>query len=99
MNGYVVAEKRMMDCICDKFGLPYDMPADVKVADNRILQTEAEQLISPLVDMKWEISTPYELIIEPLHPRVARVLFLERFYELGGKTDEVLCTGIEQVAS
>lgn len=81
-NGYLKAEKTLMLCICEKFGLQKEMPIDVKEADNRILQTEAMQLISPLISGKWEIAEPYDIVIDPYHPRVAKAYFLERFNKL-----------------
>lgn len=94
MKYYRAAELRIMKVIAKKYALPcpslfeHQMPFDVKLADNRILQTEARDICAPLID-DWKIAEPYpDLIVKPVHPRIARQLFMDRFNELTQPTKE-----------
>jgi uncharacterized protein len=78
MGSYLKAEKKIMNSICDKFGMDHNMPAEVKDIDNRILQTEANQLLNAT----WKIAEPYDYTLRPVHPRVARVMFLDLFNKI-----------------
>jgi hypothetical protein len=79
MDGYRSIERGVMNAICDKFHLkPYDIPPNVKLADARMLQTEARDLMYPLID-DWKIADPYDHHVIPVHPRVAEAVFIERF--------------------
>lgn len=46
MPAYREVEDRLMRVICDRFGLPYDCPAEVKAADTRILVDERAALMA-----------------------------------------------------
>lgn len=88
MNPYRDIESKVMTAIMEKFGLPtpdtfspMDMPLAVKEVDNRLLQTEANQLCYPLID-DWKIADPYDMKIYPWHPRVSRIKYLKRFNQL-----------------
>src|ERR1700735_3775209 len=41
-------EKKLQEVMCQKFGLSLEEPKDVKWADNKLLVTEARDLMSPL---------------------------------------------------
>lgn len=74
---YAQIEERLMFTIARKFGLSWPMPEDVSWADTVLLRTEVKEL------MPFEI--PGETLdqLGPIHtPRLAKVLFLERFNEL-----------------
>lgn len=40
LEGYKAAERRVMDAVCDRFGLPREMPAEVHAADSAIIGDE-----------------------------------------------------------
>lgn len=84
--GYKEAEIKVQEAICLRFGLGLEMPADVKVADERALLTEAKQLMEPLVD-GWLIdlaTEPIAVRIGGMQPERAEREFLRLFFSLGG---------------
>lgn len=78
MAPYREAEARLQAAIQARFGLKPEMPAAVKTADNRMLVTEARQLLGgDLVDWHLErFGEPYEMAIEPWSPSKAKLQFL-----------------------
>lgn len=54
-----VMERALLDVICDKLGLPRDMPASVLEADERLLATEARMFLTG--DISWAKAEPYPL--------------------------------------
>ena len=85
MSAYRDAEASVMRAVCAHFGLPSIEPRSVKEADNRMLYTEARDLMAP-VHPKWTwAAEPYpDLEIVGAEPAAAKVMFLERFVELSG---------------
>lgn len=57
LPGYQEAETRLMAAICERFGLPPEMPDEVKDIDNRILVDEREVLMAPST-LDWNLSGP-----------------------------------------
>lgn len=81
-DSYRDVEKQIQSTVYRKFGLPEVEPKEVKIADIRMLATEAKYLMAPLhVDWK-QPAEPYDFEIVPLAPKEAKKLFLERFEEL-----------------
>ena len=79
---YRDVEKKIMDVICDVFGLPHEEPASVKLADARMLATEARDL-TITSGVGWALSQkPYDFHIKPWTPEYARVKFFSRLHEL-----------------
>lgn len=80
---YRDAEKRLMNVICDVFGLEHDEPPVVKEADKRMLATEARDL-TMTQGRGWDHpgAVPYDLHIVPWEPEYARAKFVSRFHEL-----------------
>lgn len=82
--GYDHIEDRLMSAICERFGLPKDQPASVKIADMIMLATEQRDLLcSPPAE--WTQTkgvTPAAWGIVPWFPKHAKNKFLERFYQL-----------------
>lgn len=76
-------EDGVMQAVCDRFGLPYDMPASVKRLDTEILVTEAEQLMQPLhPDWHYRRENGYKGLdrtLYPIGPLLAERMFLRRF--------------------
>ncbi|UCE67361.1 MAG: phosphohydrolase [Candidatus Zixiibacteriota bacterium] len=77
--------KAIRTAILSHFNLPALCPPEVKEADNRMLMTEAEQLMYSTED--WEYSgDPYpDIIIEPWSMVKAEKEFLKRYRYLVGK--------------
>lgn len=89
IRGYSEVEDRIMAAICEAFGLPLDMPPEVKRADNAVLADEAAQIMGP-APATWTLPEPPSgAVIVGLSPAEARAAFLARFNELttGGKHD------------
>lgn len=83
MHEFRAIDERIMDVICEKFGLPLGMPDTVKEADNRIIENERLAL---LVDppLPWTVhGDPYpHLEIEAWNPELAEFKFYTRLQEL-----------------
>lgn len=77
------AERRIMDAVCERFGLPREEPPSVKVADNLLLVTESRDLMSPLhPDWHYCEANGYRALpapIEPWQPGFAERMFLGLF--------------------
>jgi hypothetical protein len=79
-------EENLAAVIARRYGLQPQMPASVKVADGRMLATEAYWLLPGLPqDAKVRTHVPYpDVRPHCMEPREAKRKFLERFRELGG---------------
>jgi hypothetical protein len=87
MPEYAAAEDHLMRVICDRVGLPYECPAEVKEADNRILLDERAALTGrpPLPWHQDEASVqPLGVSIWALSPEAAKIGYLCRLDELLG---------------
>jgi hypothetical protein len=82
LSGYGEAEDAVMRAVCDRFRLPHEVPASVKIADGRILADEAAQnMAAPPV--AWVArGAPLGIQLRYWRPDMAKVIFLERFVEL-----------------
>ena len=86
---YQRLEARVERVICERFGLRWPVPMEVRLIDRRMLVTEARQLSMRQAGEWWNglrYPEPYDLTIEPLSPRQAEADFLERFEVLAGVT-------------
>lgn len=80
---YSDAEEAVMLAVCLRFDLDPEMPASVKVADNRLLSTERRDLLKPLEWNAEEVAyEPLPFVIQPWEPRVARDRFMARYRDL-----------------
>lgn len=73
--------------VYQRFGLPPEIPEEVKCADLVLLATEQRDLMPPHDD-DWAILrgiAPLARSIEPLEPKAARLLFLERYWQIKGE--------------
>lgn len=86
---YRQAEKRLMDIICGVFGLECDEPPSVKLADKRMLATEARDLTMQ-EGRGWALmEQPYDFHVKPWTPEYSRVKFVSRLHELMLKEQEI----------
>ena len=86
MTTYRVAEGWLMRAICERYGLPKEMPRCVMIADKTILATEFRDVTSA-DDPEWireecGIAPVPDFHIEPWLPQTAENRFLARFAEL-----------------
>ncbi len=77
-------DERIMMSICTKFGIPYEMPESVKVADNRIIANERDILLGtpPLPNHDIEGGPLKGIEIEGWLPEKAKKTYFERLQEL-----------------
>lgn len=68
MPDYAAAEDHLMMTICVRFGLPFECPAAVKEADNRILVNERAALMTMPPPLPWSA-------VEDLEPLPVRLRF------------------------
>lgn len=90
LANYRELEDRLMNCIAERFGLPMDMPEEVKSLDGRILVNEREQVMSAPPARGADIDERiHGLVIWGWTPVRAEMEFLARFYHLtrGGLRD------------
>lgn len=79
---YREAEANLMAVICDTFKLSRDEPPSVKLADKRMLATEARDL-TMTEGRGWTTEAePYDFHIKPWTPEYARVRYISRLHEL-----------------
>ena len=81
---YCVIEKRVEKFLCKKFGVPFPMSKEIKVADLRMLATEKEWLL-PNSNLCWKILDgvlPYGIVIDPEEHSLAMEKFINRYNEL-----------------
>jgi hypothetical protein len=88
---YKEIEESILQCIAKKFELSYPMPPSIKVADNAMLNDEGWQLMGDISD--WHVAqgkTKNEtgLIVGCWYPDLAKIEFLQRFYDLFYKRHE-----------
>lgn len=82
LSEYKVIEKAIMEHVCVKFGLPFEMPAEVHEMDMRICLDEREQNMMQ-TDVEWNIKGgPLGVNLKCWFPRRAEYEFLARFREL-----------------
>jgi len=86
MAAYRAAEAAIMLKVCERFGLPAETPADVKVVDEVMLSTEARDIASSRADIRtWRLpEPPLAQTIRAWPWEVAEQRFLTRFVALGG---------------
>lgn len=86
LAGYLEAERRVMEAVCVRFGLPSAEPQGLRHADDLLLATERRDLMAPS-DADWgPLPEPLPERIEPWPATHAEELFLARFSQLCGET-------------
>lgn len=88
---YKAVEARLHADIFSKLGLPPELPPSVKHADLVLLATEQRDLM-PAHDDEWSLIadiTPLAPAIRPRGPKLACLIFMERYLQLtGAKHDQ-----------
>jgi 5'-deoxynucleotidase YfbR-like HD superfamily hydrolase len=81
LEGYDEMEDNLLKVIAEKFKLDEIFNDVVKEADDKVLATEARDLMQ--VDHKtWKLPEPCEFEIKPVGPVASKTMFLKRFKEL-----------------
>jgi uncharacterized protein len=81
---YKKIELRVQGAIFSRFGLPEEMPREVKEAELQVLAAEQAQIMPPGTS-DWAVSAgiePARIVVRHLTPPQARGLFLRRFDEV-----------------
>lgn len=78
LPGYKEAEARVMAAVCDRFGLPYEMPAEVHAADGAIIGDERVNM-APCVAEWYSTGGPLGIRLEYWSPERAESEFLRTF--------------------
>lgn len=84
MESYRIAEDRALDMFANIYGLSRPMPQEVKVADKRMMVTEALRFMNTQ-NLNWlQYGEPYKLSIvgKPMGMKEAEIAFLTRWCEL-----------------
>lgn len=81
MAEYRAAEARIQRAICDKFGLPAEMPAEVHSADQRFVHDERRLLMATTIEDLSEQGYGIK-DLPAITWKQAKKLFLSRFEEL-----------------
>jgi hypothetical protein len=85
LSGYREAEDKIMLAVCERFGLPSEMPYSVKELDNRILLDEqAQNMAAPPVPWTHYADSAIGVNLMFWRPSDARRAFLSDFEDLYG---------------
>lgn len=83
LSGYKEIEANLMRAICARFGLDPVQPESVTEADNRILFTEREALLStPPAAWDFEVTPLPNVDLRCWQPRLAEDIFRDAFHSL-----------------
>jgi len=86
LPGYREIEHRVWIAISARFGITLDVPDQVKEADDRILLTERDEMMSR-TRYSWEqdeLYAPLPVLVTGWHPPEAEQRYLDRLAELTG---------------
>lgn len=88
LAGYRDVEESNWLAIAKRFAIDPVLPQSVKDADARMLLTEQRDLLGRQ-SRPWEdVAPPYDFVITPWSPKVAKAAFLKRFYELATRREK-----------
>ena len=84
---YKALENLIFEVIASKFGLSPEIPEEVKVADKRMLATEARDLFGVDAVKEWNLPfSPFSMTIKPVNQPTAFKMFIEQYKKLTTKT-------------
>ncbi len=75
LTGYSEIEGKVMAAVCQKFGLPPEMPASVKAMDATLLFTEKRDVMAASLQDWGYAVPPLPGTINPFAPREAELMF------------------------
>ncbi len=78
----VEIEDRIWAAVAERFGLPREIPREVKEADLRMFVTERRDVLCKSTAEWGNVPEPYKSTIYPVGWRVAHALFTDRYREL-----------------
>lgn len=82
---YKTIERRVEAAVFKHFGLPVELPASVHYADRTALAVECRDLM-PTIDHVWDLCKGIDITniraLQPMDPRTAKRVFLERYNSL-----------------
>jgi len=87
MDAYCQLEWEVERIVCESLGIHPDGPMReaVKIADLRMLITEAQQLLTWPPPQDWEIDAePYDIVLDEWSPEWAKASYLDRYVEFAG---------------
>lgn len=79
---YARIEARVEAAVFARFGLPRELPGEVKVIDRQMLRAEQEQAMGNRDDWYWADGRAAPVTLEFWNPARARAEFLKRYREL-----------------
>lgn len=82
LAGYKEIELRIWRAIADRYGLPHELPACIKLADNAALLAEGDKIMKPHPAPWCVPGEPASVKIACWQPAYAEWRFMERFREL-----------------
>lgn len=89
---FINLENLVLSQIAVRFGLPWPMPEEIQIEDDRILATEARDLMGGQIE-PWDLcgAKPYGARIRPYGQAQAKMQFLDRYKDLtcGRKEENV----------
>lgn len=81
-NRYFDLERRVWLAVAERFGLPADIPNEVKIADTAICIIERRALHPRAQEWSFDVPTPKGVSLEALPPRLAFWQFLNEFCDI-----------------
>lgn len=96
MYEYRVAEARLMEAGCIRFGLPLSEPKSVKRADAAVLAAEIRDLMQPWIG-RDDLSAPIADRIEVWSRHRSEWAFLKRYMELSGDQSVLYSPRMEEL--
>lgn len=81
LTGYKAAEAKVMAAVCERFGLPPEMPAEVHEADGQIIADERANM-APCVAPWAGYDKPIGVVLQFWSPAEAEAEFLAAYEEL-----------------
>jgi len=82
MPEFNAIESKLWSVIAERFGLPLDMPPEIKQADNAALMAERRDLFDPSSYPWGIVEEPLPERVIPMNPDEAKKFFLDEYYAI-----------------